>query len=106
MTRINVAAPWVVRVGDADCERVGNDLELDGCALTGPLLSPDEAAQIAALNPDDSRFRAPECASFRSLLLLCLPHRAAAGTGKLRQPVSSLTLSQADVIEQGCQAVP
>jgi uncharacterized protein len=33
------------------------DLDAYGCALTGPLLTPDEAARIAALYSDDSRFR-------------------------------------------------
>jgi uncharacterized protein len=33
------------------------DLDTYGCGLTGPLLTSDEAAQIAALYDDDSRFR-------------------------------------------------
>src|SRR5262249_12900726 len=32
-------------------------LDRYGCALTGPLLTPREAAGIAALYPDDARFR-------------------------------------------------
>ena len=34
-----------------------HDLDAYGCGLTGPLLTADEAAQIAALYGDDSRFR-------------------------------------------------
>lgn len=49
--------PWADRVSAVDWDSVSTELERYGCALTGPLLSPDEAAQIAALYPDDSRFR-------------------------------------------------
>ena len=44
------------RVTDWDSVRAG--LDVDGCALTGPLLTPADVARIAALYPDDSRFRA------------------------------------------------
>lgn len=33
------------------------ELDRYGCAVTGPLLTPREAAEIAALYPDDARFR-------------------------------------------------
>ncbi|HEU5418799.1 MAG TPA: 2OG-Fe(II) oxygenase [Streptosporangiaceae bacterium] len=45
------------RVAATDWAAVRADLDAYGCALTGPLVTPDEAAQIAALYPDDSRFR-------------------------------------------------
>ena len=48
---------WEERVSATDWDGVRADLEAYGCGLTGPLLTPDEAAQIAALYDDDSRFR-------------------------------------------------
>jgi uncharacterized protein len=45
------------RVENLDWAAVTTDLDSYGCALTGPLLSPDEAAEIAALYTDDARFR-------------------------------------------------
>jgi hypothetical protein len=48
---------WEERVGATDWDSVRADLDAYGCGLTGPLLTPDEAAQIAALYDDDSRFR-------------------------------------------------
>jgi uncharacterized protein len=51
------AAGWEERVGATDWEGVRADLDAHGCGLTGPLLTADEAAQIAALYDDDSRFR-------------------------------------------------
>ena len=48
---------WADRVNAVDWAGVSTELERYGCALTGPLLSPEEAAQIAAMYPDDSRFR-------------------------------------------------
>jgi hypothetical protein len=48
---------WAQRVEDADWTSIRTELETYGCALIGPLLSPDEAAGIAALYDDDSRFR-------------------------------------------------
>ena len=52
------AGTWAARAGAIDWDSVRAGLDADGCALTGPLLTPDEAAGIAALYPDDSRFRA------------------------------------------------
>ena len=48
---------WEERVSATDWGSVRADLDAYGCGLTGPLLTPDEAAQIAALYDDDSRFR-------------------------------------------------
>jgi hypothetical protein len=49
---------WAKRVAAVEWNTVRDELDTYGCALTGPLLSPDEAAAVAALYPDDSRFRA------------------------------------------------
>jgi len=51
------AEPWRARAGAVDWGAVRAGLDRDGCALTGPLLTPREAAAIAALYPDDARFR-------------------------------------------------
>ena len=51
------AAPWRDRVEAADWTAVRAELDAFGCALTGPLLTAPEAAQLAALYTDDSRFR-------------------------------------------------
>ncbi|MGH3641537.1 MAG: 2OG-Fe(II) oxygenase [Mycobacterium sp.] len=48
---------WRHRVEATDWGAVRADLDAVGCALTGPLLSPREAAQIAALYDDEARFR-------------------------------------------------
>jgi uncharacterized protein len=48
---------WEERVSATDWDSVRADLDAYGCGLTGPLLTPDEAAQIAALYEDDTRFR-------------------------------------------------
>ncbi len=48
---------WEERVSAIDWDGVRADLDAYGCGLTGPLLTSDEAAQIAALYDDDSRFR-------------------------------------------------
>jgi hypothetical protein len=48
---------WEERVSATDWDSVRAGLDAYGCGLTGPLLTPDEAAQIAALYDDDSRFR-------------------------------------------------
>jgi len=48
---------WEERVSATDWDSVRADLDAYGCGLTGPLLTPDEAAQVAALYDDDSRFR-------------------------------------------------
>ena len=52
------AAPsWQARVDAVDWTAVGRGLDEYGCALTGPLLNADEAAAIASLYGDASRFR-------------------------------------------------
>jgi hypothetical protein len=51
------AAAWRGRVETSDWQRIGADLDRDGCALTGPLLAPAECTAIAALYRDDARFR-------------------------------------------------
>jgi uncharacterized protein len=51
------AATWRDRAGAADWDSIRADLDVYGCGLIGPLLNPDEAAEIAALYGDDSRFR-------------------------------------------------
>ncbi|GAS86228.1 2OG-Fe(II) oxygenase [Mycolicibacterium brisbanense] len=51
------AGPWRGRVEAVDWDGVQSGLDDVGCALTGPLLSPHEAAEIVALYPDDARFR-------------------------------------------------
>jgi len=48
---------WEERVSATGWDGVRADLDAYGCGLTGPLLTPDETAQIAALYDDDSRFR-------------------------------------------------
>jgi uncharacterized protein len=49
--------PWSDRVDAVDWNGVRGELDRYGCALTGPLLSTDEAAEIAGLYPDVARFR-------------------------------------------------
>ncbi|OBC12459.1 proline hydroxylase [Mycobacterium sp. 852013-50091_SCH5140682] len=51
------AGQWRERVEAVDWDSVQSGLDDVGCALTGPLLEADEAAEIAALYPDDTRFR-------------------------------------------------
>jgi hypothetical protein len=56
-TQVRSAGPWRGRVEATDWQRVQAGLDSCGCALTGPLLSPAECAEVAALYDDDSRFR-------------------------------------------------
>jgi uncharacterized protein len=51
------AKTWLDRVEAVDWDSVRAELDRHGCALTGPLLAPGEAAGIAALYSDASRFR-------------------------------------------------
>lgn len=51
------AASWQKRVEAVDWDTVRAELDTYGCALTGQLLTADEAAEIASLYTDDSRFR-------------------------------------------------
>lgn len=48
---------WRDRVEATDWDAIRAGLDTVGCAMTGPLLSPEEAGEIAALYPDDERFR-------------------------------------------------
>lgn len=48
---------WRERVDDTDWRSVQADLDAVGCALTGQLLTTQEAAEIAGLYSDMSRFR-------------------------------------------------
>lgn len=48
---------WAGRVAEADWDAIRSDLDSVGCALTGPLLTAAEADRIAALYPDERRFR-------------------------------------------------
>jgi hypothetical protein len=48
---------WQARVDAVDWDAVRADLDRYGCGLTGPLLTSAEAAEIAALYADVSRFR-------------------------------------------------
>ena len=45
------------RVAATDWDAVATELETLGGALTGPLLSPGETAELAAIYPEDNRFR-------------------------------------------------
>jgi hypothetical protein len=51
------ARQWSERVEAVDWDGVRSGLDDMGCALTGPLLSSEETAEIAAHYPDDTRFR-------------------------------------------------
>jgi uncharacterized protein len=48
---------WRDRVEDTDWDTIRAGLDAYGCALTGPLLAADEAAEITSLYTCDSRFR-------------------------------------------------
>jgi len=52
-----ITTSWQGRVEAVDWGTVRGELDSYGCALTGPLLSPGEAADIASLYPEVSRFR-------------------------------------------------
>jgi hypothetical protein len=56
-TKTQTPSRWAERVEATDWQQVRTDLDSTGCGLTGPLLTPDEAAEIAALYDDDFRFR-------------------------------------------------
>lgn len=45
------------RVDAIDWQRIGAELDAQGCAVFERLLSPDECHHLAALYPDDARFR-------------------------------------------------
>jgi len=56
-TTTTVTGPWGDRVDALDWDSVRGELDRYGCALTGPLLTAGEAAAIAGLYPDVTRFR-------------------------------------------------
>jgi hypothetical protein len=56
-TRGPAAGTWRDRAEAVEWDAVRAELDRYGCALTGRLLTPQEAAGIAALYPDDARFR-------------------------------------------------
>jgi hypothetical protein len=58
-TRSPVSSPKSIaeRVGEINWERVSQDLDAQGSALVGRLLSPDECRAIAGLYPKDDIFR-------------------------------------------------
>lgn len=57
MSNAIATATWEDRVDAADWAAIRADLDRYGCGLIGPLLTPSEAADIAALYTDDYRFR-------------------------------------------------
>jgi hypothetical protein len=58
MTVVHAAADtWEKRVGAASWDSIQSELDEFGCALIGQLLISSEAADIAALYTDDTRFR-------------------------------------------------
>jgi hypothetical protein len=50
-------ADLAARVGAIDWAQAGRDLDAQGCAVLKGLLSADECRELAALYPDDARFR-------------------------------------------------
>lgn len=57
MSAIASGGPWASRVAAADWDTIRSDLDSVGCALTGPLLTAAETNRLAALYPDERRFR-------------------------------------------------
>ena len=51
------AAGFAERVDTLDWTQATSDLDAQGCALLKELLSPEECRTLAALYPDDQRFR-------------------------------------------------
>lgn len=57
MSATQAVDPWQERVDGTDWRGVGSELDAVGCALTGQLLTPEEAGAIAGLYSDADRFR-------------------------------------------------
>lgn len=57
MSATQAADPWQERVDGTDWRSVESELDAVGCAVTGQLLTSEEAGAIAALYPDAARFR-------------------------------------------------
>ena len=56
-TAVRPSNDIATRVDTVDWAQVANDLDAQGCAVLRELLHPDECRAIAALYPDDSKFR-------------------------------------------------
>ena len=56
-SRTSAPSPITGRVEAIDWTQVGAELDTHGCAVIGKLLAPEQCAALAALYPDDSRFR-------------------------------------------------
>src|SRR5258705_12335315 len=54
---IRSSSDVAARVGAIDWTQATDDLDGQGCAVLKGLLSPDECRALAALYPDDTRFR-------------------------------------------------
>jgi hypothetical protein len=57
MSPTQTVDPWRARVHDTDWDTVRTELDAVGCAVTGPLLTTEEAGAIAGLYCDVARFR-------------------------------------------------
>ena len=55
--KVQSAADFATRVDTIDWAQATADLDGQGCAVLKGLLSPDECRTLAALYPDDTRFR-------------------------------------------------
>ena len=54
----NAPAPWIkARLAALDWEDIATRLDVDGCALIGPVLDAQECAALASTYGDDERFR-------------------------------------------------
>jgi hypothetical protein len=53
----STAEPAVERVGAIAWDRVSNELDAHGCAVLERLLAPEACEALAALYPDEGRFR-------------------------------------------------
>jgi hypothetical protein len=76
MSSVAATTSWQDRVGAVDWAAVRAGLDRYGCGLTGPLLTAGEAAGIAALYTDDSRFRSTVTMASES------PRPSCSGTAK------------------------
>jgi uncharacterized protein len=50
-------SPIATRVSAIDWTNISADLDAQGCAVIGQLLTPQQCSALAALYPDDARFR-------------------------------------------------
>jgi hypothetical protein len=56
-SRTDTSADIEERIADLDWAGIETSLDTYGCAMAGPLLTPDECAALSALYPDDAPFR-------------------------------------------------